>query len=122
MSEHTLQANMVRVLRMHGLVTIGCDVMSGLMFLGKDQRKRICFIEHHKAIGATVGQPDIVVLLPDGFVLFVEVKNGKVGSQSKEQKAFQERITKMGHTYVVWRKVEDAIEFTKGLKGIYGRH
>jgi Holliday junction resolvase-like predicted endonuclease len=122
MSEHTLQANMVRVLRMHGLVTIDGDVMSALRYLSNNDKRRMLFINQHRNMGYTVGQPDLIVLLPDGFVLFVEVKNGKAGSQSKEQKAFQERITKMGHTYVVWRKVEDAIEFTKGLKGIYGRH
>lgn len=121
-SEHKLQKEIVKLLKYKGIDTIGCDVMSGLMFTGKDLKKRISFIEHHKAIGATVGQPDIVLLLDDGEVLLVEVKNGDKGILSPEQKRFREKCLKKGHTYVVWRKIEDAIEFTRGLKGIYGRH
>lgn len=115
-SEHILQKQIVALLRRNGIDTVGCDVMSGLMFAGRDINKRYAFISHQKAIGATKGQPDLILLLKDGETLLVELKNGKQGSQSLEQKKFQERCIKIGHNYVVWRSVQDAIDFIEGYK------
>lgn len=117
-SEHILQKQIVALLRKNGIDTVGCDVMSGLMFAGGDINKRYAFISHQKAIGATKGQPDLILLLKDGETLLVELKNGKQGSQTLEQKMFQERCVKIGHNYVVWRKFEDAVDFIKGYRNI----
>ena len=115
-SEHILQKQIVNLLRKSGIVTVGCDVMSGLMFAGKDLAKRYTFIAHHKAIGATIGQPDLILLLRDGETLLVELKNGKQGKQSLEQKLFQERCNKLNHNYVVWRDYKDALDFIDGYR------
>jgi hypothetical protein len=115
-SEHILQKQIVALLRKNGIDTVGCDVMSGLMFAGGDINKRYAFISHQKAIGATKGQPDLILLLKDGETLLVELKNGKQGSQSLEQKKFQERCMEIGHNYVVWRKFEDAVDFVNGYR------
>lgn len=57
--------------------------------------------------------PDLVVLLPQGKVLLVEVKT-IYGRQSDAQKAYQKAVENMGHRYEIWRSVDDAEKFFKG--------
>lgn len=116
--EHDLQKQIVGYLISKGIVTIGTDVMSGLMFFGKNQIGRMCFINHHKRMGYTVGQPDLVLLLNDGETLLVELKDGKNNNQSAEQKYFECMARNRGHNYVVWRKFQDAVDFVRGYKKI----
>ena len=114
--EHILQKQIVGYLRSNGILTIGTDVMSGLMFFGNNQINRMRFINHHKRMGYTVGQPDIVLLLKDGETLLVEVKDGSKGHQSAEQKYFDAASKTINHNYVVWRSIKDAVDFVSGYK------
>ena len=116
--EHDLQKQIVGYLRGNGILTIGTDVMSGLMFFGSNQINRMRFINHHKRMGYTVGQPDLVLLLKDGETLLVELKDGKKGHQSSEQKYFEVLAKNHSHNYVIWRSVQDAVDFVMGYKRI----
>lgn len=108
--EHDIQKSVVRLLRMTGAVVIGADVMDGLKFVANytDQR-RFAFIKHHKEMGWTKGQPDLI-FIRDGHVFFVEMKNG-TGRQSPEQKEFQRQIEDAGQEYLVWRSLADAVNW-----------
>lgn len=114
--EHDLQKQIVGYLRSNGILTIGTDVMSGLMFFGKNQTGRMCFINHHKRMGYTIGQPDLVLLLNDGKTLLVELKDGNKNKQSQEQEYFEVLAKIRSHNYVVWKKFEDAVEFVNANK------
>ena len=116
--EHDLQKQIVSYLRGQGILTIDTDVMSGLMFLGNNQRMRYGFINHHKRMGYTAGQADLILLLNDGETLLVELKDGKNNNQSEEQKYFESMARNRGHNYVVWRKFEDAVDFIRGYRNI----
>lgn len=116
MTEHVLQAQIVTVLRRNGFITMDSDVMSALRYLPVIDTRRILFINQHKNMGYAKGQPDLVVIMPQGKVLFVELKNGKTGRQSPEQKQFAARLAEMGHKYEVWRTIDDAVNFCKGAK------
>lgn len=120
MTEHHLQKEIVQELRDAGILTYEGDAMSGLQFIPdnnwSNKKKRYAFINHHYSIGYTKGQPDLVLVLKDGETLFVELKNGKSGSQTLEQKVFQGECKRLSHNYVVWRSVQDAIDFIEGYK------
>lgn len=51
-----------------------------------------------------------------GITLYIEVKRSHGGSQSKDQKLFQEMLENRGHYYVVARSVEDVQKFIKSVK------
>ena len=99
--EHNIQVAIVQYLRLRGFEVFAIpnggrrDAVTGAKL---------------KAEGVTAGAADLIILLPIGNVLFVEVKTAK-GRQSPEQKAFQERVESLGFSYVIWRSVEDAEKF-----------
>lgn len=122
--EHTFQEQVVLYLyRMH-CRTIDTDVMDACKYLSplptdkpaEQQRKlkeKNKFIKIHHQRGYTNGQPDLIVLMPNGQILLVELKTQK-GVQSAAQKDFQRQAEFMGHTYVIWRSLDDAIKFFRG--------
>lgn len=99
--EHNIQVAIVQYLRLRGFEVFAIpnggrrDAVTGAKL---------------KAEGVSAGVADLIILLPIGNVLFVEVKTSK-GRQSPEQKAFQERVESLGFNYVIWRSVEDAEKF-----------
>jgi hypothetical protein len=112
--EHTLQANMVELLRLHHVLVFETDVMSGLQFFSHTDKRRFAFIAHHKKIGYIKGQPDLVIVLKNKTV-FIEVKTKK-GIVSPEQKEFKKEIETREQTCEVWRSLEDCIKFIKENK------
>jgi hypothetical protein len=69
-----------------------------------------------KANGGRAGVPDLVILLQNGRTQFVELKTPQ-GRQSKDQEYFQQILESHGHSYVIWRSVDDALEFVKRARG-----
>lgn len=115
--EHDLQKSIVKLLRLKGILAFQTDVMDGLKFC-KTNGMRMAYIFHHKQMGYIKGQSDLVLVLPNE-VVFVEIKNGKAGRQSPEQKKFQKMIESIGHKYLVWRKIEDCEDFLKKCIDVY---
>lgn len=64
-----------------------------------------------KISGVLAGVSDLIILLPEK-VFFVELKTEK-GKQSEYQQSFQEQVEKLGFDYLIWRNLDDAIEFVK---------
>lgn len=99
--EHNIQVAIVQYLRLRGFEVFAIpnggrrDAVTGAKL---------------KAEGVTAGVADMIILLPIGNVLFVEVKTAK-GRQSPAQKAFQERVESLGFNYVIWRSIDDAEKF-----------
>ena len=58
------------------------------------------------AMGLRPGVSDLVIMLSEGRVLFLEVKN-ETGRQSDAQKSFEQTCHRLGFEYHVVRSVED---------------
>ena len=121
--EHLVQERIVAFLRRHWCIPIDTDVMDGMKYMAErksdtpavkmaKKQARINYSTIHKARGYTNGQPDLVVLLPSGQVLLVEVKEPR-GRQSREQVIYQAAAENLGFKYVIWRSLADAVEFFK---------
>ena len=59
--------------------------------------------------GCPDGTSDLLIIAPNGKVIFCETKTAK-GKQRESQKKFQVAVEKLGHTYILARKVEDLCE------------
>lgn len=114
MSEHDLQKQIIAYLRLRKFLCFETDVMDGLKFFSPKDSRRFAFIKHHNDMGYIKGQPDLIILLPIGNALFVEVKTAK-GRQSDEQKEFQRRVESLGFNYLIWRSVDDAVLWSKKI-------
>lgn len=108
-SEHYMQKQIVTILRLNGFIVMDTDVMDALKFLGNKQGPRLAYISEHNARGYTKGQPDLIVV-GEGDVTFVELKT-TTGRQSPQQIEMQKDLTRMGHSYVVWRSVDDVLQW-----------
>lgn len=102
-------------MRLAGCLIIGSDVMDGLKFFTDADRRRYVFINHHKEMGYTKGQPDFIFVYRNR-VFFAEMKTA-TGRQSPEQKEFQRQLEAAGQTYLVWRSVQDCVDFIKKTRG-----
>nr|DAN48428.1 MAG TPA: Nuclease [Caudoviricetes sp.] len=59
-----------------------------------------------KSEGVLAGVADLVVLLPQGKSLYIEMKV-KGNRQTENQKAFQDKAITLGHTYAVCYSFEE---------------
>lgn len=59
-----------------------------------------------KATGVFPGVSDLVVIMPNRNIIFVELKNA-INGQSPKQKDFQKLVTKLGYDYCVIRSLEE---------------
>jgi hypothetical protein len=57
-------------------------------------------------IGVLAGVSDLIVILPNRALIFVEVKDN-AGKQSDKQRAFECRVDALGYTYAVVRSLEE---------------
>lgn len=63
-----------------------------------------------KAEGSLRGVSDLIILLPTRCI-FVEVKNGEKGVQSRWQKEFQQKVQSLGFAYLIWKNMKDCNDF-----------
>jgi hypothetical protein len=112
--EHTLSCQVTKYLRMRGYITADSDVMSALKYLPVyDDRDRSMFVNSRKAMGYTLGQSDLIVINKYGRVTYLELKNGKTGTQSDNQKYFEQEIKFRGGNYEIIRTLDDCIKFVE---------
>ena len=67
-----------------------------------------------KQEGVIAGAPDLMVILDEGRILWLEMKRRKGGSVSAVQKAFHKKLIELGHDVVVCKgALEARIEIEK---------
>jgi hypothetical protein len=76
-----------------------------LIFSVPNERADFRELARLKSTGLTSGASDMVLVMPNE-VVFVEVKDEK-GKQSESQKKFEEKITKIGHRYILVRSLDE---------------
>ena len=122
-SEHAFQYNAVRMLKAARFIIIDTDVMDALKFItpqgkfGKMDSRRFVYISHHKNMGYTKGQSDLIVG-KNGQFWALELKAQK-GRQSPEQKQFQAMCEAEGLTYLLvndYPSLENFINKNKNFK------
>jgi len=59
-----------------------------------------------KATGLLAGVSDLILILPNSRILFVEFKT-EIGAQSATQKEFESRITALGYVYALVRSADE---------------
>ena len=106
--ESNTQQAIVKYLRMN---KIFCFAVSN------GGRKDLITGSRLKAEGQLAGVSALIVLTFDDWddcpvCSFVEIKS-KIGRQSLAQKEFQANIEELGFEYLIWRSVDDAINFVK---------
>ena len=106
MSEATLQITLISMLR-----TLYSDYVINLSLNGisipTDIKTKTLIISQMKKEGMEKGMPDLLLYLPNGKVLNMELKTDK-GKQSADQVDVQNRLTKLGHNYYIIRTVYEA--------------
>ena len=106
MSEATLQITLISMLR-----TLYSDYVINLSLNGisipTDIKTKTLIINQMKKEGMEKGMPDLLLYLPNGKVLNMELKTDK-GKQSADQVDVQNRLTKLGHNYYIIRTVYEA--------------
>ena len=99
--EHNLQVAIIQYLRFNHVFCFAIpnggrrDAATGAML---------------KKEGVLAGVADLEIIMPNR-VIFVELKNGKAGRQSGEQKWFEREVKCRGIEYYVWRSMDDCVSF-----------
>ena len=93
LQESTLQASCVRWFRYQYPHLVIYAVPNG-------GSRNVREAQRLKAEGVLAGVADLVVMLPQGKSLYIEMKI-KSNRQTENQKDFQKKATSLGHTYVV---------------------
>ena len=107
-SDHDLQKACVAKLRAHNMLCFCTDVFNGIGFI-RDIPHKAIYKQHIIAMGAEVGQPDLIIL-HNKEVTFVEFKYGK-GKKSDAQTACCTKLEKMGYEVLEWRTLEDCTKW-----------
>lgn len=113
-AESHFQIQVVRTLRLAGFLVF--SVPNG-------QRLSLSRAALAKQEGLLAGVSDLVVVLPAGRVVFVELKSphGK-GRQSPAQKDFQARVEVLGHEYQLWQNWDDVQAFMDNARAWEATH
>ena len=119
MSESTLQITLISMLK-----TLYSDYVINLSLNGisipTDIKTKTLIINQMKKEGMEKGMPDLLLYLPNGKVLNMELKTDK-GKQSADQVDVQNRLTKLGHNYYIIRTVYEAFKAIAEHTEIYDR-
>lgn len=111
--EATFQMGVVRMLKGAGYFVFA--VSNGWGKMNAKQAYRA------KLEGIMPGVSDLIVLLPNKKVYFVELKNpnGK-GRQSPYQRDFEQEVNAMGHEYLIWDKWQQVEQFINAHRAEVG--
>ena len=108
MTEATLQMTLVSILKqLYPDYVINLS-LSGISLNGsaKENAQTMYFMVQQ---GFSRGMVDLLLYLPNGKVLNMELKTDK-GKQSADQVDVQQRLTKLGHNYYIIRTVYEAFK------------
>lgn len=105
-SEDDLQRQIVAKFRAHGAFVILTDAVGPALKFIPNQQKRMGFISWSKARGWSKGVPDLLIVWK-GSILFLELKFGKQGRLSEEQKLWRQSVINAGYEYACWRTLQD---------------
>jgi hypothetical protein len=105
--EHDFQKQVVSYLKYNKFYVF--SVPNGLYI------KNIATRKHYKAMGLTTGVSDLIIILPGGKYVCVELKT-KTGKQSDSQIEFQQKIESLGGEYLIWKSLCDAETWVKQNK------
>ena len=100
--EAALQAAVVQHIRLRGVHGLVWDASMSGVHLGIRAKVKM------KEQGMERGRPDLTFLI-GGHYYGLELKNGKKGVQSAEQKNFEKRVFASGGTYRIARDIDGAI-------------
>lgn len=106
--EHSFQVWAVNYLRWNGIYCFA--IPNG----GKRDAKTGAFL---KKEGQLAGVADLLLCLPEGEAVFVELKTGK-NKQQESQKIFQKHVERLGFTYLLWFTPQDVIDFVEDIKAV----
>lgn len=106
-TEHELQKQIVQLFRMRGFQVFVLDAMTGAGYFSQRDPRRFAFIADLKARGYTKGQPDLCVVR--NRAVFIELKRGRGGHASPEQKDMWKWLVDHGHQAFIIKSVEEAI-------------
>lgn len=107
-SEHALQKACVAKLRAHNMLCFCTDVFNGIAFI-KEIAKKAIYKQHIVAMGAELGQPDLIIIHGQK-ITFVEFKFDK-GKKSPNQIACCNKLEKMGYEVLEWRELKQCQEW-----------
>jgi hypothetical protein len=111
MKESELQTLIVNYLRVTGKLPFA--VPNGF-YLPSKKFNKIGYIKNRKKEGYLPGAPDLVVLYPEGLVIFLELKVG-YNKQQPTQKLFEINAKELGHHYYVIKSLKELEDIEKGL-------
>ena len=104
-AEHNLQVKIVNLLRGYPNFYLCYAIPNG-------GSRDVVTGKKLKDEGATRGVQDLQIVLPDGEVFFVELKT-QSGRLSEEQAILQNVYVELGYTYLVWRSVQDCLDWIR---------
>ncbi len=100
--EATLQSIVVQHIRLRGVSNLVWGASMNGVKLGIRAAMRM------KGQGMEAGEPDLYFVV-GGHYYGMELKNGKKGVQSADQKDFEKRVFASGGTYRIARDIDEAI-------------
>jgi hypothetical protein len=103
----TLRARLEESIQKELIAYIAAIVPRAIVFAVPNASKRSLNGRPYNMVpGLMAGAPDLVVLLPGGRAVMIEVKTPK-GRSSEKQVAFSGRCNAIGHSYFVARSQDD---------------
>jgi hypothetical protein len=102
--EAALQKAVVQIIRLAGMPGLVWGASLNGVKLG------IKTATHMKKQGMNAGFPDLCFLIA-GHFYGMEVKAGKAGRQTPEQKEFERKVLAQGGTYMIVRDIDEAIKY-----------
>ena len=112
-SEHEEQVAVVQWCKLNKIFAVA--VANGFHTNGKKDGRFFGMMKSLEKEGYSKGFPDLVIIVPNGGVMFLEMKRLKGSKTSPEQAKWNDDLTESGHHSVVCKGFDEAIEAIKGF-------